>query len=107
MKLEKEVNIYEINHWTNISKKFGVEVEEPILDDAERKYLSDVIRPFRDRVNGIYKYNSVLSTYEEIAIDTREDYNSNHMTHLPPFKKSSMYKNMELNKEYTLDDLNL
>ena len=80
---------------------------EPILDDAERKYLSGVIRPFRDRVVGIYKYNSVLSNYEEIAIDTCADYNCNHMTHLPPFKIGLMYKNMELNKEYTLDDLNL
>ena len=126
MKLEKEVQLYDyaydvLDFATGFTKeereilkqmhhkkvKLTLEVEEPILDEKERKYLSGVIRPFRDKVIGIYKYNSVLSDYEEIAIDTREDYNSNHMTHLPPFKKGTMYKGMELNKEYTLEELGL
>ena len=88
-------------------KKLTLEVEKQILDDVEKEYLSGFIKPFRDKVIGIYKYNSVLSDYEEIAIDTRADYNCNHITHLPPFKKSTMYKNMELNKVYSLEELNL
>ena len=133
MKLEKEVYINKVNgiHDKDTGKVFTtldivfcdlltkeeisklnkvkliLKIEEPILDDAERKYLSGVIRPFRDRVVGIYKYNSVLNDYEEIAIDTFEDYNCSHVTHLPPFKKGSMHKNMELNKEYTLKELGL
>ncbi len=35
--------------------KLTLEVEEPILDEAERKYLSGVIRPFRDRVKCVKK----------------------------------------------------
>ena len=109
----ENANVFDINKLLILFQenkknlKLTLEVEEPILDDEERKYLSGVIRPFRDKVVGIYKYNSVLSDYEEIAVDTCADYNCNHMTHLPPFKKSTMYKNMELNKEYSLEDLGL
>ena len=31
------------------------EYKEPILDEAEKEYLSSVIKPFRGRVNYIYK----------------------------------------------------
>ena len=31
--------------------KLTLEVEEPILDDIERKYLSGVIRPFRNKID--------------------------------------------------------
>ena len=38
--------------------KLTLESEEPILDEAERKYLSGVIAPFRDRVKCIIKKKS-------------------------------------------------
>ena len=96
-----------ISNFVNKKIKITLELEEPILNDAERKYLSGVIKPFREMVVGIYKYSSVLSNYEEIAIDSCAEYNCNQMTHLPLFKKGTMYKNMELNKKYTLEELNL
>lgn len=49
-----------------------------ILNEAERQYLSAVIRPFRDQVQSITK-----------------------------FEDSTMYKGMELGKEYTLEELGL
>ena len=82
--------------------KLTLEAEEPILDEAERKYLSDVIRPFRDDVEFICKNGTnVDSEYINIG------YYKNDNTLLPCFKKGSMYKNMELNKKYTLEDLQL
>lgn len=87
--------------------KITIEGVKPIISSREREYLQNVINPFRDKVIGIYKYNSVLSDYEETAIVTLEDYNCSHMTHLPPFERVTMYKGMEVNKEYSLEELGL
>ena len=84
-----------------IKVKLTLEAEEPILDEEERKYLSGVIRPFRDKVIGIYKRN--CREDECIYIGIKDDI----PIMLPCFKKTSMYKGMELNKEYTLKDLGL
>ena len=92
--------------WKNLTKhidqkaKLTLEVEEPILDDAERKYLSGVIRPFRDDVKCILKYDAMNK--EWLIIKTKDC----NMP-FPQFKKGTMYKNLELNKEYTLEELGL
>ena len=79
------------------------EYEEPILDDIEKEYLSAVIKPFRKRIKSIKKaYNSGNSAYISIAMDKCE-----HI-YLPYFNlNSGMYKRMEIDKEYTLKDLEL
>ena len=84
--------------------KLTLEVEKPILDEVERKYLSEVIRPFRDRVRYITKYTYDLDgkNKEYISIISY-----GWTINLPAFKKGTMYKNMRSYKEYTLDDLNL
>ena len=74
--------------------------EEPILDDKEKKYLSSVIRPFRDRVQYIVKRGSSAKEYIVIEI-------KNENIYLPYFKKDTMYKNMKLEKNYTLEELGL
>lgn len=75
-----------------------------ILNDKERAYLKAVIEPFRERVEVIYKGNVYFenSTEEYIGICFK-----NEETILPHFKKGTMYKDMEINKEYSLEDLNL
>ena len=83
--------------------KLTLEVEEPILDEAERKYLSNVIRPFRDRVKNIIKHNSYYKNEEYIVIYSGHDISIS----FPNFKKGTMYKGMELNKEYKLEELGL
>nr|DAY26578.1 MAG TPA: hypothetical protein [Caudoviricetes sp.] len=76
--------------------------EEPILDDKEKEYLSNVIRPFKDEVIYIVKkiYNHREKEY--IAINLKND-----TIFLPNFKENTMYKNMKINKEYTLEELGL
>ncbi len=88
--------------------KLTLEVQDPILDEAERKYLSGVIRPFRKEtaIIRIKKHKSIFENCEEIGIDTFY-IGCGHTTNLPPFKKGTMYKNMELNKEYLLEELGL
>jgi hypothetical protein len=81
------------------------EHDEKILNDAEKKYLSAVIKPFRDRVEFICKLNS-LERYGFQCIDIRFTDESIDME-LPIFKSGTMYKGMEFGKEYTLEELGL
>ena len=83
--------------------KITLEVKEPILDEEERKYLSGVIRPFRDRI-GYIKKCKFLNRTEYLRFLMKGDEVSSS---LPLFKKGTMYKGMELNKEYTLEKLEL
>ena len=89
-----------------------IKIEEPtyqtvyeskveILDEAEKRYLRGVIRPFRDKVTYIRKF--VYST-GDAKIDIVVE---NWYICLPTFPKNQMYKNMEDDKEYTLEELGL
>lgn len=75
-------------------------VHPQILDDAERKYLSAVIRPFRDKVEYIEKVDSDCEEYIHIRLNL-------DWAILPHFKKGTMYKNMETNRCYKLEELGL
>ena len=85
-----------------------VKLSKPILTEKEKEYLSAVIKPFRDRIIHIYKFE--LSGYEGIGIDLKfpkvEKNNEDAMT-LPSFEIGTMYKGMELGKDYTLEELGL
>lgn len=77
---------------------------EPILDDVEREYLSEVIKPFLSKIKYIAKFKSACSEdkqYIHIGF-----YEGDGLT-FPYFKENSMYKGMELNKAYTLKELRL
>jgi hypothetical protein len=79
----------------------NAEYVAPVLDDIEKKYLSDVIRPFRDKVTGIKKSCNGDNYY--ICI-----YVGNEFITLPDFKeKSGMYKGMIPRNLYTLEELGL
>lgn len=76
------------------------EREEEILDETEKRYLSNVIKPFRDKVKAIKK---ISYSREFIRIYIKED----EPIILPYFEKGTMYKGMKENKEYTLKELGL
>ena len=81
---------------------FSEITKKPILDEVEKEYLSNVIKPFRDRIEYIIK-NSAYSPIEWITIK----YKDGGATNLPLFEKGTMYQGMEVNKEYTLKYLGL
>lgn len=81
------------------------EIKKPILDDIEKVYLSNIIKPFRDMVTSVIKYDS--GKYEYIAIKCRSLEEYIWTVHFPPFKKGTMYKGMKTGKKYTLEDLEL
>lgn len=78
--------------------------EEPILDNKEKEYLGNIIRPFRDKVRYIVKirYSRINNTAYIFIKINNDDY-----INLPYFKENTMYKNMKLNREYTLEELGL
>lgn len=86
------------------------EIKKPILDKVEKKYLENVIRPFRDRVIEIEKdthitseaINIKLESICSVSLDDEIDF-----VKLPLFKKRSMYKGMTPCKSYTLKELGL
>ena len=90
-----------------------IKIEEPqyntiyehkpeILDKDDKRYIKSVIRPFRDKVKYITKRSRDLGR-EFISITL----NDNFIINLPFFAKSTMYENMEVDKLYTLEDLNI
>lgn len=81
------------------------EAKKEILDEAEKRYLRGVIRPFRDRVKYIKKFVfPTCSSMIEIGIERD---NSTWHINLLPFETKDMYKNMEDNKAYTTEELGL
>ena len=78
------------------------ERKEEILDGTEKKYLARVIKPFRHKIKSIMKRSEYGSLcYIKICLKNGDD------AYLPCFKENSMYKGMEPNREYTLEELGL
>lgn len=74
--------------------------KKEILDDVEKEYLRNVIKPFRNKVEYIVKSLNDDKAYINIILLDEGLY-------LPYFKKDTMYKGMEINKKYTLEKLGL
>lgn len=79
----------------------GYIVEKEILDEEEKEYLSNVIKPFRDKVEYICKEPYINKEFIKITIK-----NDSSLC-FPYFMKETMYKGMEANKKYTLKELGL
>ena len=79
------------------------EREKEILDEAEKRYLRGVIRPFRNRVDTIERVSSSLTKKDYIQIRHKDD----EPTNFPYYNKGTMYKGMEINRRYTLEELGL
>ncbi len=77
------------------------EIEKPILNNSEREYLKNVIRPFKDEVEYIRKRNNIGDFYIAIRLKNKES------VILPYFKNKNMYKGMEVDMCYTVKELKL
>lgn len=79
------------------------EYKGPILDDVEKEYLSAVIKPFRKMIAYIVKAQDFDDGKQCIRIILQ---NGDGM-HFPYLDDDAMYKGMEVNKEYSLEELGL
>lgn len=77
---------------------------KPILDNKEREYLAAVIKPWRDKINYIKKEEWKCKELQFIDIDLIKDEID---VMLPYFNSNTMYKGMEIGKEYSLKELGL
>lgn len=106
-------NLRSLEHYT-LGKI--IKIEEPtyetvyeykpeILDEVEKRYLRRVIRPFKDKIKTIRKTDNKMNSKDNqyITITFKEDFNMD----FPNFEPNTMYKRMELYKEYTLKELGL
>lgn len=76
-----------------------------ILDEVEKRYLRDILRPFVGRKVAIkklfdYEQTDKHCSYLCISID-------NHAFNLPPFETDSMYVKWGMNISYTPEDLGI
>lgn len=94
LKIERPLTVYEVKE---------------VLDKKEREYLSKIIEPFKNRVKRIEKVKAVYcnSEFIEIVLYSSISYDREEPIQLPCFKKGTMYKGMELNKQYSLKELGL
>ena len=113
-------NLYDEDSWVNHKELFSdkflnqeLEINTlDILDRKEKEYLQNVIKPFRDRVKSIAKQN-YTNGYDYISISVSYPINDcfdcfgTDSLFLPVFKSETMYKNMEVEKKYTLKELGL
>lgn len=83
------------------------EYKESILNDAEKKYLSAVIKPFRNRVNYIMKEETFDCPTDCPTEFIHIDLSDGDIADFPNFKADTMYRGMEVGKDYTLQELGL
>lgn len=84
--------------------KFKTIYEAPheILDKEEKEWLETFLRPFRNKVQYITKYKTEDKNGEFVYVKLAYD-----CVWLPYFEENTMYKGMEVNKKYTLEELGL
>lgn len=81
--------------------KIVFERKEEILDEVEKRYLRDVIRPFSEDIENIRKITTGEKEYLMILFKDGDRMNFKN------FKKGAMYKNMEADRSYALEELGL
>lgn len=113
-------NLYDEDSWVNHKELFSNEFLNQeleintldILDEKEKQYLQNVIKPFRDRVKSIAKQN-YTNGYDYISISVSYPINDcfdcfgTDSLFLPVFKSGTMYNNMKVDRKYTLEELGL
>ena len=90
------------NNFTGtIEVENGYIVEKEILDEEEKEYLSNVIKPFRDKVEYIIKFDSLPEEYISIWLPEHET------ADWACLRRGTMYEGMEIEKKYTLEEVGL
>lgn len=116
-RLENDMSLIYINELADLQDCiYGriIKIEEPeyetlyeakkeILDEVEKKYLRNIVLPFKEKIKTIKKIHIGINGEQiRIFINPLCDTFS-----LPAFKSNTMYKGMEADKEYTLKELGL
>ena len=108
--MNKAIRTIAYKHWrkillgaSNPFKWLCEEYKEPILDDVEKEYLSAVIKPFRKKISYIRKRKDLTKGKKYIQIE----FCDGDTMYFPYLSNDAMYKGMELDRNYTLEELGL
>lgn len=82
-----------------------LKIDDMILSDEEKEYLSNIIKPFKSKVKYIVKMEYLNSNFIEIYYN--ENDGAEYNIALPNLEDDTMYKNMKTDKKYTLEELGL
>lgn len=90
---------------TRISDIYNPQANTQVLDNVERAYLKMILKPFHEKVGDVVKHRDISEDiyskeYLYIAIGDGD-------FTFPSFDSGKMYAGMELDKEYTLDELGI
>ena len=98
-----------VNHKDMYSNKFldqEVDIPSPhILDKEEHDYLRAVCKPYK--VNYIKKTETRCGSHIEIVVKSSVYRGLTESWSMPYFTKDTMYKGMEVDKDYTIEELEL
>lgn len=98
-------------YFKKVGADFAEVFKEPeVLDKVEKAYLGNIVKPFLKKYNDIkvVKKDSLLGVSEWIEIYLYEDEDGDDdEIEFPAFEAGTMYKGMEVDKKYTVEELGL
>lgn len=104
----KDLTREQFKKWYEENKNQKVEIEIELLTKEEKNYLENVLIPYKSRIIYIKKqtigrnWAEIIIKLESIIAEKLYD-----MISLPVFEKDNYYKNMEIDRQYTLKELDL
>ena len=98
---------HDIDYARNIHTLVDFDYEEvkELLTDEEKEYLRAVIKPFRDRIQRIYKTEA--GNFYEGGEVLFFELKLNDYFYLPELPLGKMFSGMEQDKKYTLEELGI
>lgn len=84
-----------------LNEEYADTTNTQILDDVEKEYLEGIIKPFKNKVLNITKRFHIHNEFIGICVQNDAD------ILLPSFEYGTMYRGMETDKHYTLEELGL
>ena len=100
-----KLSVTEAEYSIHVLDDYVYEEAKELLTDEERDYLKTVIKPFRDRIQHIYKAET--ANYYEGGEMLLFILKANDHFYLPEMPQGQMFKGMEQDKYYTLVELGL
>lgn len=97
------------NYKLYVEARMGREVRYYVIDDTEvldkkeKEYLSFVFKPFAKRILSVTKVQNSNNGYQKLVVAF---YDKTKMI-MPRFEYNTMYRGMELNVTYTIEELGL
>ena len=80
-----------------------VEIEKPLLSEKERQFISNIIKAFNE-IKGIEKCHDIFNGFEFLRIVASSPAET---LDLPKFREGEYYGGLELNRIYTLEELDI